>query len=93
MKSVAALIYLSIILIFSGIILFWDKGYIDYSAASHRNDSLYAVLDSVEQANILLEAEIDSVEKKIPFKMEKIAREKYSMLKPGEQLLIIKSEK
>ncbi|MCC6549699.1 MAG: septum formation initiator family protein [Ignavibacteriaceae bacterium] len=73
--------------------MFWDKGYIDYSEVAAKNDSLTAVLDSVEQANLLLEGEIDSVKKKIPFKMEKIAREKYSMLKPGEQLLIIKREK
>lgn len=93
MKSSSLLIYFLIIVIFSGIILFWDKGYIDYSEAAAKNDSLNAVLDSVEHANLLLEGEIDSVTQKIPFKMEKIAREKYSMLKPGEQLLIIKTEK
>ncbi len=93
MKSSALLIYLLIIIIFLGIIMFWDKGYIDYSEVAAKNDSLTAILDSVDQANILLEGEIDSVKKKIPFKMEKIAREKYSMLKPGEQLLIIKREK
>lgn len=93
MKSSALLIYLSIFVILFVTILFWDKGYIDYSKAAAKNDSLTAVLDSVDQANLMLEGEIDSVKKKIPFKMEKIAREKYSMLKPGEQLLIIKKEK
>ena len=41
-------------------------------------------IDSVKQDNQRLEAEIDSLKRKIPAKIERTAREKYNMIRKGE---------
>ena len=47
---------------------------------------------SIEKVNKILEAEIDSLKKKVPAKIEKIAREKYNMKRKNEQVIRIEKK-
>jgi cell division protein FtsB len=40
----------------------------------------------------MLEAEIDSLKRNVPAKIEKIAREKYNMIRPNEKKIEFKAE-
>jgi cell division protein FtsB len=75
-----------------GIILFNDYGLLKHLSLQRELKSLNEQIDSVENANKLMKAEIDSLEKKIPAKIEKIAREKYHMGRPGEKVIEVKEE-
>jgi len=46
----------------------------------------------LEEENQKLEAEIDSLKRNIPAKIEKIAREKYDMIRPQEKKIKFKAE-
>ena len=92
MKGRYILVYPLLIAGFGIYLMMSDTGVLEFSRWSEKNDSLRTVLDSVKTANKNLEQAIDSVRNKVPFKMEQIAREKYSMKKPNEKLIIVKPE-
>lgn len=81
--------FLFLFLFFAGIIfLFFNEfGVIKYLHLKNEVDKLNERIDSVENRNKALESEIDSLEKKIPAKIEKTAREKYGMKREGEKVI------
>ena len=49
-------------------------------------------ITQLEEENRKLEAEIDSLKRNVPAKIEKIAREKYDMIRPNEKKIEFKPE-
>ncbi|MCL5029064.1 MAG: septum formation initiator family protein [Bacteroidetes bacterium] len=49
--------------------------------------SLNEQISDVDKDNKQLQAEIDSLQKKVPAKIERIAREKYGMIRKGEKTI------
>ena len=78
--------YLFIVILLIGIIyiFFNEHGVIKYFGLKSKVDSMEAELKNVKLENVRLKNEIDSLQKKIPAKMEQIAREKYNMKREGE---------
>lgn len=78
--------YLFLLILIIGIIyiFFNEHGVIKYFGLKNRVDSMQVELEKVKLENERLRNEIDSLQKKIPAKMEQIAREKYNMKREGE---------
>jgi len=78
--------YLFALLVFSGIlfIIFNEDGVIKYYQLKSQLMELQVQIDSLDEVNTQLEAEIDSLTRKVPAKIEQTAREKYDMLRKGE---------
>ena len=78
--------YLFIVILLIGIIyiFFNEHGVIKYFGLKSKVDSMEVELKNVKLENKQLKNEIDSLQKKIPAKMEQIAREKYNMKREGE---------
>lgn len=66
-------------------LLFNEKGIIRYVELKNEVDDLNEQIELLEQENIKLENQIDSLRKKIPAIIERTAREKYDMIRPGEK--------
>jgi len=79
-------LYLLLVILIIGIIyiLLNEHGVIKYFGLKNRVDSMQVELEKVKLENERLRNEIDSLQKKIPAKMEQIAREKYNMKREGE---------
>jgi len=81
-----SIFYLFIVIVVIGVIytLFNERGVIKYFGLKSQVDSMQVELDKVKLENERLKNEIDSLHKKIPGKMEQVAREKYNMKREGE---------
>ena len=79
-------LYLFLLILIIGIIyiFFNDHGVIKFFGLKSKVDSMQVELKNVKLENERLKNEIDSLQKKIPAKMEQIAREKYNMKRGGE---------
>ncbi len=82
----------SLILLISFTLIFSEKGFYVYIQAKEERDALKISLDSLRHLNDSLKAEIEEL-KTSEFKIEKVAREKYGMVKPGEKVYIIEKNK
>ncbi len=67
-------------------------GLISYRRASHRVEDLQKRIRTLERQNAELEEEIDRLEHDDAY-LEKLAREKYGMLKENEEVFIFPSKK
>jgi cell division protein FtsB len=65
-------------------LLFNDFGFYRYQKLSNEIDELNARIEILQQENKKLGDQIDSIRRREPSKIEKIAREKYDMIRPGE---------
>ncbi len=75
-----------VIIIFGGLyLLFNNYGVIKYMRLKKEVDSLTRQIEEIKLENKKLEAEIDSLKRYEPAKIEQIAREKYNMTKPTEK--------
>jgi cell division protein FtsB len=64
--------------------IFNDYGLVKYFSIRDEVNSLKQQLSEVENENERLKNEIDSLRKKIPAKIEQVAREKYGMKRENE---------
>jgi cell division protein FtsL len=71
----------------SAVLIFNDYGVIKYSKLQNELESLNESIEQTDNENKVLEGEIDSLEKKIPAKIEQTAREKYNMNREGEKVI------
>jgi cell division protein FtsB len=79
-------LFITLISIVGGVyLLFNEKGVIRYVELKNEVDNLNEQIEMLEKENKMLEGEIDSLKKKIPSKIERTAREKYDMIRPGEK--------
>ncbi|HMU42420.1 MAG TPA: septum formation initiator family protein [Ignavibacteriaceae bacterium] len=65
-------------------LLFNDFGFYRYQKLSNEIDELNSRIENLQNENKKLKDQIDSIVRKEPSKIEKIAREKYDMIRPGE---------
>ncbi len=79
-------LFITLLSVVGGVyLLFNEKGVLRYVELKNEVDDLNQQIELLEQENKKLEGEIDSLKKKIPFKIEQTAREKYDMVRPGEK--------
>lgn len=71
-------------------LVFNEHGFIRYSKLKGELDSLNTQISNLQNDNERLKSEIDSLKKEIPAKIEKVAREKYDMIKEGERTIELK---
>jgi len=90
-QKILLVIFFAIALVGFLYLTFNETGLVKYVKVKSQVDSLKAVVKSLEEANKLISAENDSLLKRIPAKIERVAREKYSMSKKNE--VIIKIDK
>ena len=65
-------------------LFFNDYGIIKFIKLNNQVSELQMKIKEVEKENRRLQAEIDSLQNNIPAKIEKVAREKYNMMRQGE---------
>jgi cell division protein FtsB len=82
------------IIFFAGILflLFNEYGIVKYIKLNNQVNELNMKIDEVEKENKQLQADIDSLENKVPAKIEKVAREKYNMKRPGESKIVVEEK-
>lgn len=90
-KKFLPLLYLIIILILTLFLFFNDSGYTKYHSLKTKNFELNEEIKSADKKIKQLEAEIDSLRYDL-IKIEKVAREKYMMLKQSEKALKIEKK-
>ena len=73
-------------------LLFNEDGILKYISLQNDVKKIKNKIIEVEQENKRLEGEIDSLQRKVPAKVEKIAREKYNMIRKGEKTIKIVEE-
>ena len=70
-------------------IFFNDEGILKYLKLKNEVNNLKQQITTVDIDNKNIQAEIDSLQNKVPAKIEKIAREKYGMIRKGEKTIKI----
>jgi cell division protein FtsL len=80
-------IYIIAVIFLLGILFlfFNNNGVIKYIKLQKQVDELGEQLEEAEAENKRLQNEIDSLKQNIPAKVEKVAREKYNMIREGEK--------
>ena len=91
-NKIKYIVYLIIILIGLAYVLFNKYGIFKYWKLETQANELKEKISSIEKQNKILEAEIDSLNKEIPAKIEKIAREKYKMKRKNEQVIKVREK-
>jgi cell division protein FtsL len=87
------LILFLIIFVFGSLyLLFNNFGVIKYMKLKKEVDSLIQQTEDIKAENKRLEAEIDSLKRFDPSKIEQVAREKHNMTKPNEKKIDVKVE-
>ena len=90
-KKINIKITVVVILFFLGtlFILFNEFGLLKYLRLQKEVRETKRELQIVNEKNKLLKNEVDSLERKVPAKIEKTAREKYGMIRKGEKAIEI----
>jgi cell division protein FtsB len=84
-KKTKFYIWLIIVLIGAAYLFFNEFGVLKFIQLKNDVDSLQQKISKVDSENKALEAEIDSLKRKEPAKIEQVARERYDMMRKGEQ--------
>ena len=91
-NKIKYIIYLIIILIGLAYVLFNKYGIFKYWKLETQVNELKEKITTIEKQNKILEAEIDSLKKGIPAKIERIAREKFNMKRKNEQVIRVEEK-
>lgn len=91
-KKTRFYIIATIVVIGTLYLLFNNFGVVKYAKVKSELDDLNTRITQLEEENRKLEAEIDSLKRNVPAKIEKIAREKYDMIRPNEKKIEFKAE-
>jgi cell division protein FtsL len=91
-KKTRFYIIVSVVVIGTLYLLFNNYGVLKYAKVKGDLEDLNIRITQLEEENRRLEAEIDSLKRKVPAKIEKIAREKYDMIRPNEKKIEFKAE-
>lgn len=93
-KSKKFIIVIIGLIFLAGIIFlsFNEYGIVKYIKLNNQVAELNEKIKAAEQENRRLQAEIDSLEKKVPSKIEEVAREKYNMMRPGESKIEVEEK-
>lgn len=85
-------IIVAVVVIGTLYLLFNSYGLIKYAKVKSDLEELNIRLNQIEEENRKLEAEIDSLKKNVPAKIEKLAREKFNMIRPKEKKIEFEPE-
>ena len=88
--SIGKLKYIAFAVLFIGgliYLIFNESGAIKYLKLKQQVKSLNEQISDVDKDNKRLQTEIDSLKNKVPAKIERIAREKYNMIRKGEKTI------
>jgi cell division protein FtsL len=91
-NKIARYSFLLLLLIALGFLIFNNSGYVKYLKLKNEVKEIRNEVSAKELENKNLEAEIDSLEKKNPNKIEQVAREKYGMMKKGEKIIKVEEK-
>jgi len=91
-KKIVLYVFVFILVVGLIYIFFNERGLVKYMGLKSRVDSIQVELENVQLENERLKNEIDSLRKKIPAKMEEIAREKYNMKRKDETLIEVEEK-
>lgn len=93
-KSRKFIVIIIVLFFLTGILfLFFNEyGILKFIKLNNQVNELNEKIRAVELENRRLEAEIDSLENKVPAKIEKVAREKYNMMRPGESKVVVEEK-
>ncbi|MCW8804162.1 MAG: septum formation initiator family protein [Ignavibacteriaceae bacterium] len=91
-KKYVLYLFLAIVILGLFYIFFNERGFVKYMGLKSQVDSMQVELEKVQLENERLKNEIDSLQKKIPAKMEQVAREKYNMKREGETLIEVEEK-
>lgn len=93
-KSRKFIVIIIVLFFLTGILfLFFNEyGILKFIKLNNQVNELNEKIRAVELENKRLEAEIDSLENKVPAKIEKVAREKYNMMRPGESKVVVEEK-
>lgn len=93
-KSGKTKIYIFLILFLIGLafLFFNEFGILKYQTLKNDVKSLNEQITKTKKENKALEESIDSLQKKIPAKIEKTAREKYHMIRKGEKVIHVEEK-
>jgi cell division protein FtsL len=91
-KKTRFYIIASVVVIGTLYFLFNSYGVLKYAKVKSELENLNTRITQLEEENRMLEAEIDSLKRNVPAKIEKIAREKYDMIRPNEKKIEFQSE-
>lgn len=82
-------LYTIIAILFIGVLYFFfnQSGLLKFIKLNREISSLNEDVKNLSAENKALQNEIDSLKKEIPAMIEKIAREKYDMIKEGESVI------
>jgi len=86
-KKLNLYIIASLFLVGIAILFFNEDGIFKYVKLQKQVKELGEQLKSVEDENKQLQNEIDSLKQNVPAKVEKVAREKYNMIRDGEKTI------
>ncbi|MDY0081940.1 MAG: septum formation initiator family protein [Ignavibacteriaceae bacterium] len=91
-KKIRFYIIVTVVVLGALYLLFNSYGVVKYLKVKTELDDLNIKITQIEEENKKLEAEIDSLKRNVPAKIEKIAREKYDMIRPNEKKIEFKAE-
>jgi cell division protein FtsB len=78
-----------VILLGAVFLVYNENGYLKYRRVKNELDSLRVVKQTLQYENEILKNSIDSLEKKVPAKISRIARERYNMKGPNETAISV----
>ncbi len=84
-KKIRFYIIAAVVVVGTLYLLFNNYGVVKYAKVKTELEDLNLRITQLEEENRRLEAEIDSLKRNVPAKIEKIAREKYDMIRPNEK--------
>ena len=85
-------ILLAMTMIFVGLYTFFgSNGLMEIIRRKHMDSDLKADLEQVKRENLLLRSKIWAMKNK-PFEVERIARERLFMIKPGEKIYLVEEK-
>ena len=91
-KKTRFYIIVTIVVIGTLYLIFNSSGIAKYAKVKGEMEELNVRITQLEEENRKLEAEIDSLKRNVPAKIEKVAREKYNMIRPNEKKIEFKAE-
>ncbi len=93
-KSRKFKIYIFLILFLAALafLFFNEFGILKYQRLKNEVKQVNEKISDTKKENKALEGDIDSLQKKIPAKIEKTAREKYHMIRKGEKVIQVREK-